>query len=67
MASSNNYVPLVWNGKHSFHCELKMNKQGGRIPVDSGEKKTKPRHESRKMVLKLELGSILDWKIVETY
>ena len=42
MASSNNYVPLVWNEQHSFHCELKINKQGDRIPVDSGEKqKTK--------------------------
>ena len=38
MASSNNHVPLVWNEQHSFHCELKINKQGDRIPVDSGEK-----------------------------
>ena len=46
----------------------KVYKQGNvddRIPVDQGAKgksKTKPRYESRKIVLTLELGSRLDWK-----
>ena len=56
MASSNNYVPLVWNGKHSFHCELKMNKQGGRIPVDSGEKQNETKTWIKKDGFKTRIG-----------
>ena len=50
----------------------KLGRVGDRIPIlqlGSGTKnkrKTKPRYESRKMVLKLKLDSGLEWKIVET-
>ena len=54
------------NGLRSFHCELKMNKQGGKIPVDSGEKQNKTKTWIKKDGFKLEFGSILDWKVVET-
>ena len=45
-----------------------MNKHGDRIPVDSGEKQNETNTWiKKKMVLKLELGSKLNWKVVETY
>ena len=65
MASWNNYVPLARNRSHSFHCELKMNKEGDRISVDSGEKQYKTKTWIKKDGFKLELGSILDWRLVE--
>ena len=44
----------------------KVGKVDDVIPTDSGAKnktKKKPRYESRRMVLKLDLGSRLDWQI----
>ena len=57
MASSNNYVPLVWIGWHSSHCELQRNKQGDRISVDPGEKQNQTKTWIEKDGLKL--GRIL--------
>ena len=34
---------------------------------NKAKSKIKPRYKSRKMTSKLELGSRLDWKIVETF
>ena len=59
----------LWFVWISIHCELKIYKLGrvdNRIPIlqlDPGatsKTKAKPRYESRKMVLKLELGSWYD-------
>ena len=48
----------------------KLGKVDDRIPVDPGAQnktETKPGYKPRKMVLKLELDSRLDLKIVETF
>ena len=42
-----------------------MNKEGDRISVDSGEKQDKTKTWIKKDGFKLELGSILDWRLVE--
>ena len=51
----------LWFELGDIHCELKMDKQGLQAGETGKNKaKTKPRYESRKMVLKLQLGSKLE-------